>query len=55
MPNGWNMTRFLAVLGEAPYLDLLRSASTTWCNAWGPQCRIWAKTQRATDGVVGSA
>ena len=25
VPNGWNMTRFLAVLGEAPYLDLLRS------------------------------
>jgi hypothetical protein len=24
VPNGWNMTRFLAVLGEAPYLKLLR-------------------------------
>lgn len=25
VPNGWNMTRFLAVFGESPYLDLLRS------------------------------
>jgi hypothetical protein len=24
VPHGWNLTRFLAVLGEAPYLDLLR-------------------------------
>ncbi len=24
VPNGWNMTRFLAVLGEEPYLGLLR-------------------------------
>ena len=24
VPNGWNLTRFLAVLGQAPYLDLLR-------------------------------
>lgn len=24
VPHGWNMTRFLAVLGEEPYLDLLR-------------------------------
>jgi Transposase DDE domain/Transposase domain (DUF772) len=24
VPNGWNLTRFLAVLGEAPYLELLR-------------------------------
>jgi hypothetical protein len=24
VPNGWNITRFLAVLGQAPYLDLLR-------------------------------
>lgn len=24
VPNGWNMTRFLAVLGQAPFLELLR-------------------------------
>lgn len=24
VPHGWNLTRFLAVLGQAPYLDLLR-------------------------------
>ncbi len=24
VPNGWNITRFLAVLGQAPYLQLLR-------------------------------
>jgi hypothetical protein len=24
VPNGWNITRFLAVLGQAPYLGLLR-------------------------------
>ena len=24
VPNGWNLTRFLAVLGQAPYLQLLR-------------------------------
>jgi Transposase DDE domain/Transposase domain (DUF772) len=24
VPNGWNLTRFLAVLGEPPYLELLR-------------------------------
>jgi hypothetical protein len=24
VPHGWNLTRFLAVLGEAPYLELLR-------------------------------
>lgn len=24
VPNGWNITRFLAVLGQAPHLDLLR-------------------------------
>jgi hypothetical protein len=24
VPNGWNLSRFLAVLGEDPYLDLLR-------------------------------
>jgi hypothetical protein len=24
VPNGWNLTRFLAVLGAAPYLELLR-------------------------------
>jgi hypothetical protein len=24
VPNGWNITRFLAVLGQAPYLELLR-------------------------------
>lgn len=24
VPNGWNLTRFLAVLGQAPYLELLR-------------------------------
>lgn len=24
VPNGWNITRFLAVLGQTPYLDLLR-------------------------------
>jgi hypothetical protein len=24
VPNGWNITRFLAVLGQAPYLALLR-------------------------------
>jgi hypothetical protein len=24
VPNGWNLTRFLAVLGQAPYLGLLR-------------------------------
>jgi hypothetical protein len=24
VPNGWNLTRFLAVLGQATYLDLLR-------------------------------
>jgi hypothetical protein len=24
VPNGWNITRFLAVLGQAPYLDPLR-------------------------------
>ena len=26
VPHGWNLTRFLAVLGEAPYLKLLRDA-----------------------------
>src|SRR5580658_1731791 len=24
VPNGWNLSRFLEVLGQAPYLDLLR-------------------------------
>lgn len=26
VPNGWNIIRFLAVLGQAPHLDLLRDS-----------------------------
>lgn len=35
VPNGWNMTRFLAVLGQAPYLALLRDIFNTMVQRLG--------------------
>jgi hypothetical protein len=35
VPNGWNITRFLAVLGQAPYLALLRDIFNTMVQRLG--------------------
>ena len=35
VPNGWNLTRFLAVLGQAPYLDLLRGVFNSMAQRLG--------------------
>jgi len=48
VPDSWNISRFLDVLGQEPHLSDCGGSSTRWWPNWAWQCPIWAKIPRET-------
>ena len=47
VPKGWNVSRFLDVLGQERTARSCIASLTRWCKGWVWPCRTWAGTRLA--------